>query len=398
MADKNEFDELFGDAPKSKEKTSGGARPAPVKGTFAPEPAAVPEEDFAALFGEEPAIPQEKKLSAQQPLGAAGAAAGALYGARKTPSADSFIARRLERRYGLPPGALATLEAIQTPNAPIPTREAAALTAQRLAPPAAPPLALPPVAAPSEPPLSGMQRWANSQTGPASQLAPAVVNELTSTYAGDPSGAPQTIQQQAARTRLARELVPTSALQTSPGGILFTESPRAQREHLLGITPAQRLEAMDRAMAAPMEPRAPAAPATPATPATPAAPAGPTARNIQRAAGLSQATQRGVGAGMGGLFGMGAAMQGYEAATQQPMDWQKWLSLGGNLAGAAGAVSSKVPQMVRGVPVLGPLATLAQMPYLIKNREALMRALTMGDVMPPAVATGAEMFDPAVPR
>ena len=47
---------------------------------------------------------------------------------------------------------------------------------------------------------------------------------------------------------------------------------------------------------------------------------------------------------------------------------------------------------------MGPLSALAQIPYAVKNREAIMRALTMGDVMPPGIATGVEASEPAMPR
>ncbi len=330
--------------------------------------------------GDTSATPVGGPDAVQAGVAAAGAALGAGLGARKKPSADSLSARLMEHAHGLPPGALTLLEGKLNPHS---LENASLATAQELAP--RPPVAAPAVV-PPEAPLSGMERWAASQVGEGSVLPKNVVAQATSTYANDPTGAPQIIQREAANTRKARQLVPATAMQTSPGGLPFVESQQQQQARVASEVAAQRQAAIDMAMNQPVgtHPNPEQQRPTPNV---------DTAKALRNAALRSNAMQRVTNVGQRGLFGAGTAAQAYgmasDAQQKKPIDWQQWLSFLGNLGGTFGPVTSKVPLLGR-IPVAGPLATAFQVPYAIKHREEIMRALTMGDVMPPGIVTGQE--------
>jgi len=329
----------------------------------------------------------EQPLSNTQIAAGAGAAAGAYYGARKplNTADNSLAARLMERQYGLPTGSLAAFEGALTPSMPTPAE--ASLAAARSITPSTPA----PVSAPTvENPLSAMEKWAASQVGKESVLPANVISQATSNYANDPTGAPQIIQQQAANTRLARQLAPPSSMQTSAGGIPYVESPQEQRARIIAEENARRQAAIETGLNQPVG-------AVPTPAQQQQQTVENTAAKIRAASARAHALQRGANVVVRGAFGAPLVAQAYGMATQEePLDWQQWLSLGGNALGTFGPLTSKVPFLGR-IPVAGPLATLAQLPYAVKNREALFRALQKGDVMPPGIVTGTEASESAFP-
>ncbi|CAB4131799.1 hypothetical protein UFOVP125_9 [uncultured Caudovirales phage] len=403
MVKKGEFDDLFEDVPeKASAKASPAVAPENTVEEESPESKSARARtlrqkgsEFEGLFSDEYQPPSKETGINLKLLGAAGAGAlgGALYGMSKkpVPSEVSLAARLMERYYGLPSGALTTFEGAL----PTPANEASMVAARTIVPQPQPFAPAPaPTSTPSvETPLSAMEKWAASQVGKESVLPANVISQATSNYADDPTGAPQIIREQAANTRLARQLAPPSSMQTSAGGIPYVESPQEQRARIVGEENARRQAAIEAGLNEPIGQRS--ASVTPTQPQQPTVEQ--TAAKIRAASARARNLQRGSATLTGGLFGAPLAAQGYTMATQkEPIDWTQLLSLGGNALGAFGPLTSKVPFVGR-VPVAGPLATLAQIPYAVKNREALFRALEKSDVMPPGIVTGAEASEPAFP-
>ncbi len=408
------------DIPELKREIArAGGTPAPADAASAPA-ASTPASGTAPGFAIDPKLLQdsypggdktEPSLSNAQIAAGTGVVAGAIYGARKPlVTADKSLAARLmEKQHGLPAGSLAAFEGALTPSMPTPT-EASLIAARTITPP--PPalnLASASGAAPiAENPLSAMEKWAASQVGKESVLPSNVIGQATSNYANDPSGAPQIIQREAANTRLARQLVPPSSMQTSAGGIPYVVGtgggPRPQAPSVLkrprAIGPApwnidvQPSPLGSMGGVSPGTAPAPAAPAAPAAPVEPAPQRQPTveeiAAKIRAASARAHALQRGSNIAVRGLFGAPLAAQAYGMATQdEPIDWQQWLSLGGGALGTFGPLTSKIPGIASRLPVAGPLGALAQVPYAYQEfmKENPTGDVDLGKYLPPSMRT-----------
>lgn len=402
MAKKGEFDDLFEDVPeKASAKTSPAVAPENAVEEESPESKSARARtlrqkgsEFEGLFSDEYQPPSKETGIDPKLLGAAGAGAlgGALYGMSKkpVPSEVSLAARLMERYYGLPSGALTTFEGAL----PTPANEAAMVAARTIVPQPQPftPAPTPTSTPTAEAPLSAMEKWAASQVGKESVLPANVISQATSNYADDPTGAPRIIREQAANTRLARQLAPPSSMQTSAGGIPYVESPQEQRARIVEEENARRQAAIEAGLNEPIGQR-PAA-ATPTQQPT----VEETAAKIRAASARAHALQRGANVAVRGLFGAPLVAQGYTMATQkEPIDWTQYLSLIGNTLGTFGPLTSKIPGVAGRIPVAGPLATLAQIPYAVKHREELARGMTMADVRNPHALMPSEMFEPAFP-
>ena len=402
MAKKGEFDDLFEDVPeKASAKASPAVAPENTVEEESPESKSARARtlrqkgsEFEGLFSDEYQPPSKETGIDPKLLGAAGAGAlgGALYGMSKkpVPSEVSLAARLMERYYGLPSGALTTFEGAL----PTPANEAAMVAARTIVPQPQPftPAPTPTSTPTAEAPLSAMEKWAASQVGKESVLPANVISQATSNYADDPTGAPRIIREQAANTRLARQLAPPSSMQTSAGGIPYVESPQEQRARIVEEENARRQAAIEAGLNEPIGQR-PAA-ATPTQQPT----VEETAAKIRAASARAHALQRGANVAVRGLFGAPLVAQGYTMATQkEPIDWTQYLSLIGNTLGTFGPLTSKIPGVAGRIPVAGPLATLAQIPYAVKHREELARGMTMADVRNPHALMPSEMFEPAFP-
>jgi hypothetical protein len=106
-------------------------------------------------------------------------------------------------------------------------------------------------------------------------------------------------------------------------------------------------------------------------------------QNMNQEANLakSRGFRSGLGkATMGGVGGAQAGLSGYDIYQKfkknEPITWEDWSRLGGSLAQTFGG------------PRMGAAGALATLPYAIKNREALLRGMTMGDVNPTAFPAG----------
>ena len=402
MAKKGEFDDLFEDVPKkASAKTSPAVAPENAVEEESPESKSARARtlrqkgsEFEGLFSDEYQPPSKETGIDPKLLGAAGAGAlgGALYGMSKkpVPSEVSLAARLMERYYGLPSGALTTFEGAL----PTPANEAAMVAARTIVPQPQPftPAPTPTSTPTAEAPLSAMEKWAASQVGKESVLPANVISQATSNYADDPTGAPQIIREQAANTRLARQLAPPSLMQTSAGGIPYVENPQEQRARIVGEENARRQAAIEAGLNEPIGQR-PAAATSTQQPTVEE-----TAAKIRAASARARNLQRGANVAVRGLFGAPLAAQGYTMATQkEPIDWTQYLSLIGNALGTFGPLTSKIPGVAGRIPVAGPLATLAQIPYAVKHREELARGMTMADVRNPHALMPSEMFEPAFP-
>jgi hypothetical protein len=403
MTKKGEFDDLFEDVPeKASAKASPAVAPENTVEEGSPESKSARARtlrqkgsEFEGLFSDEYQPPSKETGIDPKLLYAAGAGAlgGALYGAYKrkpVPSEVSLAARLMERYYGLPSGALTTFEGAL----PTPANEAAMVAARTIVPQPQPFTPAPtPTSTPSvETPLSAMEKWAASQVGKESVLPANVISQATSNYADDPTGAPQIIREQAANTRLARQLAPPSLMQTSAGGIPYVENPQEQRARIVGEENARRQAAIEAGLNEPIGQR-PAAATSTQQPTVEE-----TAAKIRAASARARNLQRGANVAVRGLFGAPLAAQGYTMATQkEPIDWTQYLSLIGNALGTFGPLTSKIPGVAGRIPVAGPLATLAQIPYAVKHREELARGMTMADVRNPHALMPSEMFEPAFP-
>ena len=425
-----EFDDLFEDAPKK----------APAKATpkSAPEHAVEEESpesinarartrtlrqtgsEFEGLFAGDNSPPEKPPIDPLL-LGAAGAGllGGAAYGRLKkpVPSENSLAARLMERYHGLPSGALTMFEGAL----PTPANEASLIAARAITQP-------PPAAATTSP---------LDAAGAQTELTPEQVARILQGGESDTKGTTgrarqtgyniQTAQEAAIKDLMATgmtELDARAYLANMPGltstasGVIIprspavpTAGPRTQpdvwkRSRAVGPvpwaggTPTPAVESMD-ARPSPLGALGAERPGggRPAAPAAPAAQPQPAvdeiAAKIRAASARSHALQRGSNVAVRGLFGAPLAAQAYGMSTQkEPTDWQQWLSLGGNALGTFGPLTSKIPKVAGRVPVAGPLGALAQIPYLVKNREEIARNMTWADVIPDqSMLTGTEMFE-----
>jgi hypothetical protein len=387
---KGEFDDLFDDAPKkAPAKTQSISAPEDKIEEESPESKSARARtlrqksgEFEGLFAGEDTTPEETGVDPKL-LGAAGAGAlgGALYGSLKkpVPSEKSLAARLMERYYGLPAGALTTFEGA----IPTPVNEASLIAARTITP-QPPPFTPAPAPAPVvETPLSAMEKWAASQVGKASVLPPNVIAQATSNYASDPTGAPQIILREAANTRLARELAPSSSMQTSAGGIPYVESPQEQRARIIAEENARRQAAIEMGLNQPVSGQPTSTPQQQPT-------VEETAAKIRAASARAHALQRGSNIAVRGLFGAPLAAQAYGMATQkEPIDWQQLLSLAGGAVGTFGPLTSKIPGIASRIPVAGPLGALAQVPYAYQEfmRENPSGEVDLGKYLPPSMRT-----------
>jgi len=323
----------------------------------------------------------ESSIGANAIAAGAGAAAGAYYGARKplNTADNSLAARLMERQYGLPAGSLAAFEGALAPSMPTPA-EASLEAARRITP--STPVSEPAPTPAAETPLSAMEKWAASQVGKESVLPANVIGQATSNYADDPTGAPQIIREQAANTRLARQLASPSLMQTSAGGIPYVESPQEQRARIVAQENAQRQAAIDKGLNQPIG-------AVP-TPAQQQQTVENTAAKIRAASARAHTLQRGANVAVRGAFGAPLVAQGYDMATQEgPIDWQQWLSLFGGGLGTFGPLTSKIPGIASRLPVAGPLGALAQVPYAYQEfmKENPTGDVDLGKYLPPSMRT-----------
>ena len=357
------------------------ADPASAPAPAASEASANP---YAGLFGdtktEPPASFEIDPFMAAS--GVAGAYLGGKYAGRQT---DKLALMHLERQYSLPRGSLSAMSPsdlarlVSTPPKPV-------------APAVAAPVGTPPVVvAPAAPegPLSAMEKWTNSQVGSESRLPSQVVSQFTSNVATDPSGAPQGILREAANTRKARELVPSSAMQVSPGGLPFVESTKERHANLIRQAENARLAAIDNAMSQPREPVSPPK-ASPSTALPPGAANATNVPNAPRRGPMAPLQSRAANVGVGAVAGLGAGAQAYNMASNAQQgktpDWTEQLSLAGALA----------PILSR-ARIAGPLGGLAQLPYFYKHWPEILAGLNKSDVMPFGVATLAEENERAFP-
>jgi hypothetical protein len=263
----------------------------------------------------------------------------------------------MERMYGLPPGSLAELYQAKNPSAPVTDAQAARQVAERLTPaPIAPEAPVPPAtAAASVEPLSAMEKWAASQVGEESVLPKAVIGQATSNYASDPTGAPQIIQENAAKTRLARRLVPPSSMQVSSGGIPYSVNPREQQALIRAQIEAQRQAALDAALNEPVGPRpSAAAPAEPQSPLEQMR--AKLAANIQRAGGMANIAQRGANLGLnvfGGVMGGYQGVKGLMNMAEQGATPSNVLETTGGLGALAATRRPNIGFPVAGAATLG---------------------------------------------
>ena len=355
----------------------------------------------------------------------AGALGGALYGAYKklAPSESSLAARLMERYYGLPSGALTTFEG----SLPTPVNEASIAAARAITAP-------PPVAANVAGEAGVLPT--SSRVEPSFSSTPKAPS---SAYMGAGEGPTQVYNY-----ALSLGLSPTQAMQAvdntkEEGGAHYIKGQaragelKAQKMFPAGVTvlpeapnvvvpiptgggSRQQYDVWRRPRAIGPMPwvsgaqpsvienmgdvrpgAAPTAPMPPTEPALQQPTIEETAAKIRAASARAHALQRGANVAVRGLFGAPLAAQAYGMATQkEPIDWTQVLSLGGNALGTFGPLTSKVPFVGR-IPVAGPLATLAQIPYAVKHREEILRGLTKADINPNAPIPVSEMLEPAFP-
>ena len=392
----------------------------------------------------------EESFSDAQKAAGAGAVAGALYGARqnaknaKGPMADDSLAARLmERRMGLPAGAISAYEhrlygltnpqdialdvargmvPASTPAAPAPTGALPVTAAGPRVEPTMGAAQVEPTADQVARILQGGNSATLDTTGRARQtgyniqsaqeaaimktlIANGMSEESARAYLAGLPGLTATDsgvlipRSTAVPTTGARPQTPSvikrpraigpapwaGDIQPSPLGTMGEVRPNEGQSSALGSMGEVRPGAAP-TQAAP-------APAAPAAPAQQTPSADQMASRIRAASTRARMLQRGANVGVRGAFGAPLAAQGYGMATQEePTDWQQWLSLFGGGLGTFGPLTSKLPFMGR-VPVAGPVGALAQVPYAIKHREEIARGMTLPDVLDPALLTGPEMFE-----
>jgi hypothetical protein len=340
-------------------------------------------------------------LGLEHAAAVAGGLGGALYGKAPDLSNTGTSARMMERMYGLPPGALAEMYQAKNPGAPLTDAQAARQVAERMMPtPAAPAAPAPPPAPPAEP-LSAMEKWAASQVGEESVLPKAVIGQATSNYASDPTGAPQIIQENAAKTRLARRLVPPSSMQVSPGGVPYAMSQQEQQALIRSQIQAQRQAAIEAGLNEPVGARP-----TAAAPGAPEAPQSPLeqmraklAANIQKAGGMSNIAQRGANLGLnvfGGVMGGYQGTKGLMNMAEQGVNPSNALE---TTSGLGALAATRYPNV--GFPVAGA-ATMGQAGLSMQEQGPTAQNVAQGIsgagmvAMPKAPLVGMAMQAPAL--
>ena len=415
------------------------AASAPAEAASAPADAASAPADAASASGAGQGFaidPAElsnsfagKNDAEKKPQKAAGAGlvAGALYGARQNaknakqpePIAnDSLAARLMERRMGLPAGAISAYEhklyGLTNPQ------DIALDVARGMAPASTPATPAPTGGLPVRvEPSFGSTRMAPSNAYMVSGEGPTQVYNYALSLGLSPTQAMQAvdntkeeggahyIKSQARTGELkAQKMFPagTTSLPEAPSIVVPVSAgggPRPQspdvwkRPRAIGPVPWAN-EGQSSALGSMGEVRPGAAPAAPAqaAPAQQTPTADQMASQIRAASARAHMLQRGANVAVRGAFGAPLAAQAYGMATQEePTDWTQWLSLFGGGLGTFGPLTSKLPFMGR-VPVAGSVGALAQIPYAVKHREEIARGMTLPDVVGnPNVLTGSEMFE-----
>lgn len=352
MAKTNEFDELFGNVPvtaSANAKTSEST----TLGSAAETPAASGGNEFDDLFPPEGHVAPkalEESLSPAHTAGAVAAGVGATYGALKAkPSGDNAYSRWAEKAYGLPKGSLAELQMLREPATPPTVGQAAGVLASKYSTDARMPQG-----------STGNMPFNYAKAAGLTDIEAARAKDMTKNVGGTHD---LTTKRRIALEQLARSN-PTFAENPAYGGIMLDTSTGG------GARGAPRA-------------------AIPAQAVVPPSTLSDIQRNIEKANATSRGGQRLAGAGRGAIGSGLTALQAYgmagDMAQGKTPSWQDWFSLvGGPMASFGGKIA-------------GPLGMAAQIPYAIKNREAIAKGMTMGDVMSPNVLSGSEMFEPAFP-
>lgn len=307
----------------------------------------------------------------------AGAVAGGIYGARRTPAESGLIMREMEVMNNLPKGALSEVAAAQNPSRPITTQQAANAVADRIN---ARSTAMPPV-----PPMANAESMApvatNNRIGPG-QGASAIFNYgiehgLSPTQAAQaidntkqPSGVHDILQNEVRPGVLkTRELFPMGVTPAANSSLIeapVTYNTRAEppavwrRERAMGPPPWTGLSAPANAPTNATH-RAPSTPSAAPQETAPQATTPPLVDPdiLTKAANRTRMVQKGINIGAGAVGGGLTALQAYDMAKRagegQSPEWDEYLSLLGG------------PAMMTAGKFLGPLGMIAQLPLAYRK-------------------------------
>jgi len=319
-------------------------------------------------------------------VAAAGAATGAGYRDRFAAPVDmgsnNMYTRWLERKYNLPAGSWELYQKQQQLYANSdPALNATIEELNRRAAANAPLAEAPVVSANAMPDerTSGIYRSMRPNVGDE-RLMPSDTRlaQVTSTRAGDPTGLPSLVIENANTINTARNLGydPLQVERHGEAGILLP--PKSSRQVALeaeAAAQAQRAADYDRVMRTPAaQPRGTTQTQQTASAAT-QAPLQQVAENLAAAKASAKQTGKNAGRALGFMGGAITAEQAYHMAmdylkNKVVPDWTQWTSLAGG------------PLATFGGRRLGPLGVAMQAPYIYKHHEDIAKGLTMGDVMP----------------
>jgi hypothetical protein len=206
--------------------------------------------------------------------------------------------------------------------------------------------------------------------------------QVTSTRAGDPTGLPNLVVENAKTINTARNLGYDPLQVERHGEAKIILPPKTSKQIALEVgaaDQAQRPADYDRVMGTPIDSSRGAA-QTQQTTSAARTPLQQVADNLNRenlTAAKASAKQTGKNAGraLGFMGGAITAEQAYHMAmdylkNKVVPDWTQWTSLAGG------------PLATFGGRRLGPLGVAMQAPYIYKHHEDIAKGLTMGDVMP----------------
>jgi len=319
-------------------------------------------------------------------VAAAGAATGAGYRDRFAAPVDmgsnNMYTRWLERKYNLPAGSWELYQKQQQLYANSdPALNATIEELNRRAAANAPLAEAPVVSANAMPDerTSGIYRSMRPNVGDE-RLMPSDTRlaQVTSTRAGDPTGLPSLVIENANTINTARNLGydPLQVERHGEAGILLP--PKSSRQVALeaeAAAQAQRAADYDRVMRTPAaQPRGTTQTQQTASAAT-QAPLQQVAENLAAAKASEKQTGKNAGRALGFMGGAITAEQAYHMAmdylkNKVVPDWTQWTSLAGG------------PLATFGGRRLGPLGVAMQAPYIYKHHEDIAKGLTVGDVMP----------------
>ena len=319
-------------------------------------------------------------------VAAAGAATGAGYRDRFAAPVDmgsnNMYTRWLERKYNLPAGSWELYQKQQQLYANSdPALNATIEELNRRAAANAPLAEAPVVSANAMPDerTSGIYRSMRPNVGDE-RLMPSDTRlaQVTSTRAGDPTGLPSLVIENANTINTARNLGydPLQVERHGEAGILLP--PKSSRQVALeaeAAAQAQRAADYDRVMRTPAaQPRGTTQTQRTASAAT-QAPLQQVAENLAAAKASEKQTGKNAGRALGFMGGAITAEQAYHMAmdylkNKVVPDWTQWTSLAGG------------PLATFGGRRLGPLGVAMQAPYIYKHHEDIAKGLTVGDVMP----------------